>query len=319
LCDELFEVADGFGGGGVLGGEGAFGDEVFEGGVPAGGGDEEARGFGVGDESGGGGDVDFGGVGAEGDDGAEVVSEEEFGGGSFAEEVAEVFDVLGRVGADLGEVADGVGFGAEEEVFVQFELAIEVEGEGVAGEVWGPGLDGGVKAGDVAEDGVDEAAGAGGVAVFAGEVDGGVDGGVVGGAGLEEELVGAEPEEALDVVVEGFEGLLETGGDDGVEGFSPADDAGDEVEGEGSVAGGELGEGFVAAFREERGVGEGGPFAEEGEDDVAGGLHRRIVGGREGNTKSRRHEDREDDGMKIRIRTRIMMRVGGIFYEVFGG
>ena len=75
-------------------GEDAFVDEVFDGGVPPFRGENEAFGFAVGDEAGGGGGVEGVSVGAEGDDGADVVAEKEIGGEFFAVDFIVYFMVV---------------------------------------------------------------------------------------------------------------------------------------------------------------------------------------------------------------------------------
>ena len=221
-------------------------DEV----VPSFGGDEEARGLGMGDQAGVGGDIECGQIAAEGDGRALVVAQEQVAGERVAVEFSQVVDEGGGVGAHGGEVCgEGLG-GIGEDIFGELDLGGDIEGEdtagkaGLAGEGEIGGGAAGLQAGDAAEDGVNEAGGFDGGAFLAGEGDGGIDGGIVGGAALQEQLVGAQPKERADGEVEGVEGLLKARGDDGVEQVAPAEDAGDEIEGEGTVA---RGEGFPAA------------------------------------------------------------------------
>src|SRR5206468_1762824 len=103
---------------------------------------------------------------------------------------------------------------------------------------------------------------------FLGERNGGIDGGVVGGT-LEEQLIGAQPQGGADGGFQRVDGLAQARGDDGVERAAPAENAGEQVKGEGAVAGCEGGPIGVPALGEERGVFEGGPVFQESEYYVA--------------------------------------------------
>ena len=167
---------------------------------------------------------------AECDHRAEVVAEEQFAGLRLAVDVAEVLDVADRMGADLSEMSDRIRLRIDENIFVECELAGEIESEAAAGKSGSARSGGGLNAGDVAKDGVDKSRGLGGLLVLPGQSDGGVDGGIVRSATLKQKLIRAQPEQSADVVLERIERLAESRGNHGVEGASPTNDAAEQID-----------------------------------------------------------------------------------------